>query len=300
MAENMKSTDSLKLQLAHRSACEVAEANGLRFGQAIVLQNLSNVIIHLAPTSVVARVSTTTGTVRVGDAWFAREVAVARHLTAAGAPIIPLSSAIDPGPHQHLGLVLSFWEFVQILNEPFDPHQAGRALRTCHVALQDFQETLPILALISEAQQLLDQLIAEAEFNAADVEMLLHISQRVAHQMQQLPMQPLHGDPHSGNVLNTAHGVLWTDWEDVMLGPVEWDLASLVAAPFVFGIDRDKAELALDGYGRSFNNEALDWCIEARTFVALVWSIILHRQHPSPERQARIERRLHWFRNRGR
>lgn len=85
-----------------------------------------------------------------------------------------------------------------------------------------------------------------------------------------------------------------------MIGPVEWDLASLVAAPFVFGTDRDKAELALNGYGRSFNNEALDWCIEARTFVALVWSIILHRQHPSPERQARIEGRLHWFRDRER
>lgn len=203
MERQLESAEFLRLQLAQRAACEVAAAHGLKFEQAIVLQNLSNVIIHLAPTSVVARVSTTTGTVRVGDAWFAREVAVAKHLTAAGAPIIPLSSAIDPGPHQRLGLVLSFWEFVQILNEPFDPRQAGRALRTCHVALQDFQETLPILALISEAQQLLDQLIAEAEFDAADVEMLLRISQLVAHQMQQLSMQPLHGDPHSGNVLNT-------------------------------------------------------------------------------------------------
>ncbi|MBD1845681.1 aminoglycoside phosphotransferase family protein [Cyanobacteria bacterium FACHB-63] len=287
-----------RLQLAQRAVCEVATAHGLPFNQAVVLQNLSNVIIHLAPASVVARVFTTTGTVRVGEAWFAREVAVARHLTAAGAPIIPLSSEIEPGPHQHLGLVLSFWEFVQILDEPFDPHQAGRALRSCHTALQNFQGTLPILALISEAQQLLDQLIAQSEFDAAEAEMLLRVSQRVAHQMQQLPMQPLHGDPHSGNVLNTACGVLWTDWEDVMIGPVEWDLASLVATPFVFGTDRDKAEAALDGYGRSFNNEALDWCIEARTFVALVWSIILHRQHPSPERQARIARRLQWLQSR--
>ncbi|MBE9008616.1 hypothetical protein IQ250_00085 [Pseudanabaenaceae cyanobacterium LEGE 13415] len=68
----------------------------------------------------------------------------------------------------------------------------------------------------------------------------------------------------------------------------------------MFGTDRDQAELALDGYGRSFNNEALDWCIEARTFVALVWSIILHRQHPSPELQARIAGRLQWFRSRER
>jgi hypothetical protein len=221
MQEKIDGVNSSRLQLAQRSACEVAEAHGLIFEQAIVLQNLSNVIIHLAPTSVVARVSTTTVTVRVGDAWFAREVAVARHLTAAGAPIISLSAAIDPGPHQHLGLVLSFWEFVQILEEPFDPYQAGYALRLCHTALQSFNEELPILVLISEAQQLLNQLVVQSEFNSADVEMLLRVSQRVAHQMQQLPMQPLHGDPHSGNVLNTSCGVLWTDWEDVMIGPIE-------------------------------------------------------------------------------
>lgn len=294
----MVETTQARLGLALRAASEIAALHGLAFERVIVLQNLSNVIIHLAPTSVVARVSTTTGTVRVGDAWFTREVVVARHLTEAGAPIIPVSAEIEPGPHQHLGLVLSFWKFVQILDEPFDPFQAGRALRACHTALQNFQGTLPILALISEAQQLLDQLIAQSEFDATDVEMLLYVSQRVARQMQQLPMQPLHGDPHSGNVLNTSHGVLWTDWEDVMIGPIEWDLASLVAAPYVFGTDRDKAEVALDGYGRSFSPEALEVCIEARTFVALVWSIVLHRQHPSQERQSRIEGRLHWFRKR--
>lgn len=293
----MESTDT-RLQLALTAACEVAAAHGLKFEQAIVLQNLSNVIIHFSPTSVVARVSTTTGTVRIGDAWFAREVAVAKHLTAAGAPIIPLSSAIEPGPHQHLGLVLSFWEFVQIIEEPFDPYQAGQALRSCHEALTSFSEELPILGLISEAQQLLDQLINESQFEAADAAMLLRVSQRVAEQLQSLSIQPLHGDPHSGNVLNTTCSILWTDWEDVMRGPIEWDLASLVASPFVFGTDRDKAEVALDGYGRSFSNDALDWCIEARTFVALVWSIILHSQHPSPARQTRIEGRLRWFRSR--
>jgi hypothetical protein len=101
---------------------------------------------------VVARVATTTGTVRQGDGWFAREVAVARHLAAAGAPIIPPSTAIEPGPHQHEGLVLSFWEFVEISDEPFDPFLAGRALRSCHEALIDFSGDLPILALITEGR----------------------------------------------------------------------------------------------------------------------------------------------------
>ncbi|MEP0919990.1 aminoglycoside phosphotransferase family protein [Leptolyngbya sp. DQ-M1] len=245
-----------------------------------------------------ARVSTTTGTIRSGDAWFTREVAIAKYLTAVGAPIIPLSSTLEAGPHHHLDLILSFWEFVQILEEPFDPYQAGQALRHCHEALKEFSGELLVLALISEARQLLDRLIAESEFTLADAEMLLQVSDRLEPQLRQLPMQPIHGDPHSGNVLKTTRGILWTDWEDVMIGPIEWDLASLVASPYVFGTDRDKAEMALDGYGRSFDPEALAVCIEARTLVALVWTIILHRQHPDRSRQARIEGRLRWLRSR--
>jgi hypothetical protein len=44
-------------------------------------------------------------------------------------------------------LVLSFWEFVEILDEPFDPFLVGRALRSCHEALIGFSGDLRILAL---------------------------------------------------------------------------------------------------------------------------------------------------------
>lgn len=287
-----------RLNLAVRAASEVAVAHGLSFERAIVLQDLSNVIVHLVPTPVVARVATTTGTVRQGNGWFAREVAVARHLEKAGAPIIPPSTVISPGPHQHEGLVLSFWEFVEILDEPFDPFLAGRALRSCHEALINFSGDLPILALITEGKQLLTQQIAESVFDWTDAQMLSQVSEAWERQLACLPMQPLHGDPHSGNVLNTSQGVLWTDWEDVFIGPIEWDLASLVANPYVFGTDREKAAAAIRGYGQQIDNAVLDLCIEVRTFVALVWSIVLHQQHPSPQRQARIERRLEWFRDR--
>lgn len=293
----MSLTDA-HLQLALQAACAVTTAQGLKFEQAIVLQNLSNVIIHLAPTSVVARVSTTTGTIRAGNTWFVREMTVAKYLTASGAPIIPLSSELDPGVHEHLGLVLSFWRFVQVLEEPLDSYQAGQALRQCHEVLRAFPEELPVLALISEAQQLLHQLISESEFTATDAALLLQIGQRLETHLCQFPMQPVHGDPHFGNVLNTTEGILWTDWEDVMIAPVEWDLASLVASSRVFRTGQDQAEAALNGYGRSFDEAALDCCIEARTFVALVWTIILQRQHPTPQRQARIEGRLRWLRER--
>jgi len=35
---------------------------------------------------------------------------------------------------------------------------------------------------------------------------------------------PIHGDAHLGNVLFTAKGPLWTDFEAASMGPREWDI----------------------------------------------------------------------------
>ena len=43
-------------------------------------------------------------------------------------------------------------------------------------------------------------------------------------------VQPLHGDAHPGNVIATREGLVWIDFEDACLGPVEWDLATMMDA----------------------------------------------------------------------
>lgn len=154
-----------------------------------------------------------------------------------------------------------------------------------------------MLALLSEARQLLIQSVAAA-FPPADAALLMQIGERSHQQLSLLPMQPLHGDSHSGNVLNTAQGVLWTDWEDTFWRPIEWNLACLVAAPHVFGTDREKAEAALQGKGSVLDPEILADCIVARTFIAVVWSVILQQQRPNAERQARLEQQLAWLKQR--
>jgi hypothetical protein len=53
--------------------------------------------------------------------------------------------------------------------------------------------------------------------------------------------QPLHGEPHPGNVLATTHGPLFVDLETCCCGPVEFDLAHApedVAGHYP-GIDRE-------------------------------------------------------------
>ncbi|BAY07882.1 phosphotransferase enzyme family protein [Calothrix sp. NIES-2098] len=293
-----ETSNEFRVQTAVRTVCEVAKQQSIKFDRAIVLADHSNLLVHLHPTPVVARVATTTGTVRKGDAWLKREIAVANHLAAAGAPVIPPSTLVLPGPYHHNGLVLSFWEFVQELDEPVDPTIAGKALRECHEALVDFAGELPVLDALSESQEIFSQLRSKGVFSPVDADMLQQVNERLTTKFQQLelPMQPIHGDSNPSNVLNTTRGVLWADWEDTFIAPIVWDIACFVASSRVFGKDVEQANATLNGYGVKIDDEVLDLFIEARTFQTVLWNYIIGQQHP--DSLQRFEARLQWFRER--
>ncbi|BAY19289.1 stress response kinase A [Anabaenopsis circularis NIES-21] len=287
-----------RLENAINTACAVAKQQGLNFAEAMVLQDRSNLVIHLQPVPVVARIATTTGTVRFGNAWFAKEVAVASYLAAAGAPVVSPTNLIQPGPHQHNGLVLSFWEFVEEIDELPDATIVGQTLRDCHEALVDFAGELTVLDPLNESESLLSTLISQAAFSLSDAQMLQAVNHHLKSRFQQLqlPMQPLHGDSNFSNVLNTTRGVLWTDWEDTFIGHIAWDIACFIASSYVFGTDIERATAALNGYDLVIDQEILDLFIEARTFQGVMWNFIIGQQHP--ESLERLEVRLSWLRDR--
>lgn len=287
-----------RVENAINAACEVAKQQGLKFNQAIALQDRSNLVIHLYPTPVVARIATTTGTVRFGDTWFAKEVAIASYLASVEAPVVPPTDVIEPGPHQYNGLVLSFWQFVEELEPAPDPTIVGRALRECHEALVDFEAEITAFDPVHESESLMFQLISQGAFSPSDAEVLQKINHKLKTTINQLslPMQPLHGDANFSNVLNTTQGVLWTDWEDTFVGYIGWDIACLIASSRVFGTEIASANAALVGYGLAINEELLDFFIEARTFQTAVWNFIIGQQHP--QSLAHLEGKLRWFRAR--
>jgi Ser/Thr protein kinase RdoA (MazF antagonist) len=112
-----------------------------------------------------------------------------------------------------------------------------------------------------------------------------------------LPMQPLHGDSHLGNVIATARGPLWTDWEDTFLGPVAWDLACLQASAPPFG-QRDPRSIAAarGGYGDDLDTDTLAAFTDARRFQAAVWGVVVGLARP--DGQQRVQQRLAWLRHR--
>jgi aminoglycoside/choline kinase family phosphotransferase len=72
------------------------------------------------------------------------------------------------------------------------------------------------------------------------------------------PRRPLHGDAHTGNLLQSGDGPRWIDFEDVCAGPVEWDLAS-----------RTLTDAFVDAYPGDVNPARLEDCRDLRSLQIL-------------------------------
>lgn len=276
-----------------RAATETVCAHGITPDRCDILQNGSTLVLRLTDT-LVARVVQDVDGPRQGTAWFARENAIAQHLTEHGAPVIPLHPDLPPGPHEHLGYPLNFWQFVTAIDVPADPAAIGRTLYQCHEVLRSFPEPLPQLAILTESLTILQE--RELFPPATQQGLRDHLTSSL-EALGRFPHQPLHGDAHMGNLMNTTDGLLWTDWEDTFAGPVEWDLASIIWNAQILEEDHATVKQILDAYcaaGGSIDEHALHHSLIARAAVMSAWYPILY-PNPDAERQAKLRQRLDWL-----
>jgi len=288
------------LDLPIRAATETAAAHGVSLDRCEILQNGSTLVLRLSET-LVARVVTDRDGPRQGTAWFAREIAVARHLATHGAPVIPLHPDLPPGPHEHLGYPLNFWKHVTVIDAEAAPAAIGRTLYQCHGLLRDFCEPLPELAILTESLALLETLERRALFPSTTLRLLHDRLVSSIDVLKEFPFQPLHGDAHPGNLLNTTLGLLWTDWEDAFRGPVEWDLASIIWNSRILDRDHATADAILAAYrqaGGGIDPVALHHSLVARAAVMSAWYPILY-PNPSAERRLKLQFRLDWLEQSG-
>lgn len=272
------------------AAVAVARAHGIRSTDPAVLSARSNLIVHLRPAPVVARVATATAILRPDvREWFGREVAVAGFLAGQGVGVVPPSEEIPPGPHERHGQTVSFWRFVAP-----DPGrrpsvaEAGQALQELHRALRNFPGELPYLACpLVEVPRLLDRIGRQGDLPAADLARLRNAHERLAPILRSpsRPAQALHGDAHLRNLIATADGLLWNDFEDTCCGPADWDLACFCRQIPEGG----EAALAAYGGGAPTLEELAPW-LEARELQGTVWLVAMSR--PFPDRRSRAEEML--------
>jgi hypothetical protein len=234
---------------ALEAACRIAVKHGLPCGDAEVVYSGSNVLVHLLPSPVVARVMT--GTVALHDdprRWLSRKVAVTDFLAPSGLAVAP-SSMIAPGPYRAGGLWMTFasWVDVDGAMEPRDADLLGLALRRLHDALAGFRGELgTMLDLQADIERLRRRLPQTPEVEARG-DRLIALTDAVFD--TSLPTQALHGDASLTNLLRTPMGLVWNDFEDVLRGPVHWDVAGYMMALEDRGADPAFVRRTLDAYG---------------------------------------------------
>ncbi len=294
-------TEELNRQ-GQAAAVALTRRLGLPAGEPVVLSSRGNLLLHFAPAPVVARVATLTAFSRRDPfAWLAREVAVADYVAARGGPVVAPSRLVGPGPYWQDGFAVSFWDYL-----PSDPRrpslpEVGAALASLHEAAAGCPADLGELrAARDQVSEGLEALEREFVLPAATIRALRARHEDVLGRLHGSGYRVvLHGDVHAGNLVavgaasgagpgDLAAGWCWIDLEETSRGPVEWDLATMVAEK-----PGPDAAAALRAYaGRSgrpvCGADTLAPFLEARMLEAVVWtSGMAHLQPGRYREQAR-------------
>jgi Ser/Thr protein kinase RdoA (MazF antagonist) len=252
-------------------AVAVGRELGLVVDDPIVLSDSLNLIVHLRPAPVVARVAVRTSIVR-SHAALGDSLGLASFLATAGLPVAPPVDDIDPGPHRGptSGRPMTLWRMLDAPKEAVvvDPAAAGRSLRRIHEAATAYDGPLRHVGPLVEIDRLA-VLIEPAR--PEDAGRIRGFAARI--DVPEAPTQAVHGDAHLGNVLPTVDGQVWLDWEESWRGPTAWDLAALDHRRRVFGELIPEIDAAFAAYG-PVDAAAIDAWAPVVALWALAWGTV--------------------------
>lgn len=265
-------------------AARVARRLGLAFTETVVLNRGTNVLVHLRPTPVLARVTRLAHLVRpVTD--LAGAIALARSDALRGRLVAP-TTLVDPGPHVEDARYVTLWTYYPGgPSTPLaSPAEAGSSLRLFHESARGHAGRLRSFDPRPEALKIAD--IVDPDIG----ELLRSVSTSMT--APDLPQQPIHGDAHVENALS---GSVWQDLDEACTGPIEWDLASLQHRWYLFGERQAETAVALKAYG-PHDHRAVETLGPLVVLAIAAWGSLA--PHIGEDVGPRTRLRLKWLRER--
>ena len=205
------------------AATSVASALGLTVDSAAVLNASNRLALRLLPADVVARVALATH----GAAQL--EVDLASRLAETGSPVGALDPRVPPRVYERDGFAVTLWRYYEPRQaRELSPADYADALSRLHLGMRHLDVKTPHFTdRVREAEGLVGSVELTPALRETDRNLLTSTFRTVIRAIGErgAEEQPLHGEPHPGNVLNTQEGPVFIDFETCCRGPVEFDLA---------------------------------------------------------------------------
>ena len=267
---------------AARAAVAAAIPLGVACAEPAVLADGANVIVHLRPSPVVAKVAASTPAVRADPgAWLQRELDLALFLMRAGAPVMAPSPEIPATVYHRDGHVMTFWTYLRPVGPGLpDEGTIGSMLRDLHAVLRTYPGAPPVLAPLGDIPAFLAR--RQTLLSAADVCLLTETYTRLTGDLAPTaaPGQVLHGDAGIGNLMAADGQWVWHDFEDTCSRQAAWDLAATTASP---RLDRSRV---LAAYGDPVDPVQLRTCEQLRRLHLTIWYALYAERLPECRQRA--------------
>jgi hypothetical protein len=202
-----------------------ASSRGLAVDDAIVLHNSNKLTLRLVPCDVLARVAP------VADQVAQFEIEVAQRLAESGSPVAALDPRVEPRAYERDGFVVTLWVYyAPAASQRVSPADYAKVLERLHAGMRQLDIPTPHFTdRVEQAQRLVASRDHTPALADEDRELLGDTLRNLRRAIGECGVveQPLHGEPHPGNLLTTTNGLLFIDFETCCRGPVEFDLAHL-------------------------------------------------------------------------
>jgi Ser/Thr protein kinase RdoA (MazF antagonist) len=180
-----------------------------------------------------------------------REIELVRDFARLGVPTGCLADDVAAQPLKALNCLGTVWERLAEPEQDNVHSALGQLVRIFHQRTTDLQVPLqPWRQLASSDRRLAQQ---REHYAAEDVRMLTQWSKRIAGELEEvqpaLPAGVVHGQAEVGNVLFRAGQPVLIDFEQVSIGPREWDLVHTAVVVTRFGRPDQCYRDFADAYG---------------------------------------------------
>lgn len=199
-----------------------------------------------------------------------------------------LGPVISQAPDQIDGFHVLYWPYKQAISSEIDFRHLGTVVRQVHdstpwlapaLGLTDASADNLRLAQFSRIEKRLKQLDRFSVFSSREIKMLwlAHAELTKAWEALVWPrLSILHGDVIPGNVVMSVSNQYLLDLDDICIGPVATDHASMLTQVRFFGLREHAYHDFTDGYGHDFCDDvSADILVQIRALSATTWFLRL-------------------------